>query len=125
MCSDSAHKTLHALTGTGYLHVSKNAPKTFRNAAKSAMALFASTSPSYLLLASLDKLNDILSNGYREKLSNKINKISILKQKLSDLGYTVLDGEPLKITIYAKDHGYTGDELSDILYFFWCSKVWI
>lgn len=116
MCADSAHKTLHALTGAGYLHISKNAPKMFRDEAKSAMSLFASTSPSYLILSSLDKLNVILQDGYREKLSCKIQKINIIKRKLLDIGYTILDGEPLKITINAKPYGYTGDELSRILY---------
>ena len=116
MCADSAHKTLHALTGAGYLHISKNAPRIFRREAKSAMSLFASTSPSYLILSSLDKLNAILQNGYREELSGKIQKINILKQKLSDIGYTILDGEPLKITVLTKTYGYTGDELSRLLY---------
>ena len=116
MCSDSAHKTLHALTGAGYLHISKNAPILFRDNAKSAMALFASTSPSYLILSSLDKLNDILRNGYREKLSKKIKTVDVFKKDLSDIGFTVLDSEPLKITVYAKPYGYTGDELSSILY---------
>ncbi len=116
MCADSAHKTLHALTGAGYLHISKNAPRTFREGAKSAMSLFASTSPSYLILSSLDKLNAILQGGYREELSAKLHKITLLKQKLSDIGYSVLDGEPLKITILAKPYGYTGEELSMLLY---------
>ena len=116
MCADSAHKTLHALTGAGYLHISKNAPEIFRDNAKSAMALFASTSPSYLILSSLDRLNDILRNGYREKLSKKIKTVDVFKKVLSDIGFTVLDSEPLKITVYAKPYGYTGDELSSILY---------
>ena len=118
MCADSAHKTLHALTGAGYLHVSKNAPHAFRDGAKAAMSLFASTSPSYLILSSLDKLNAILFDGYGEELSRKIQKIDCIKQKLFDMGYSVLDGEPLKITISTKPYGYAGDELARLL----CSK---
>ena len=116
MCADSAHKTLHALTGAGYLHISKNAPQVFRNGAKSAMALFASTSPSYLILASLDRLNAILCDGYSEELTKKVEKIAQIKKRLADIGYLVLDGEPLKITIAAKPYGYTGDELAMLLY---------
>lgn len=116
MCADSAHKTLHALTGAAYLHISKNAPKMFRDQAKSALSLFASTSPSYLILSSLDKLNATLWDGYSEILSRKIQKINILKQKLSEIGYSILDGEPLKITILTKPYGYTGEELAEILY---------
>ena len=116
MCADSAHKTLHALTGAGYLHISKNAPKMLCENAKSAMSLFASTSPSYLILSSLDKLNALLDSDYRENLSTKVCKINDLKQNLQDIGYSVLDTEPLKITIFAKSYGYTGAELSELLY---------
>lgn len=116
MCADSAHKTLHALTGAGYLHISKSAPRAFLDGAKSAMSLFASTSPSYLILSSLDKLNAILSDGYEEELSAKVGTISLIKKKLSDMGYSVLDGEPLKITISSKPYGYTGNELSRLIY---------
>lgn len=116
MCADSAHKTLHALTGAGYLHVSKTAPHAFRDGAKAAMSLFASTSPSYLILSSLDKLNAVLFDGYGEELSRKIQKIDRIKQNLSDMGYSVLDGEPLKITISTKPYGYTGDELARLLH---------
>ncbi len=116
MCADSAHKTLHALTGAAYLHISKDAPRAFRNGAKAAMALFASTSPSYLILSSLDRLNAILRDGYRERLETVARQLGLLRQRLSDVGYTVLDGEPLKITISAKPYGYTGEELSRFLY---------
>ena len=51
---DSAHKTLPVLTGGAYLHISKSAPAALREDAKAALALFGSTSPSYLTLASLD-----------------------------------------------------------------------
>lgn len=116
MCADSAHKTLHALTGAGYLHISKNAPRLFCNGARSAMSLFASTSPSYLILSSLDKLNAVLSDGYGEELSEKVQKIHVIKKRLSDIGYSVIEGEPLKITISSKSYGYTGDELARLLY---------
>lgn len=46
LCCDSAHKTLPALTGTAYLHISQNAPPAFAAGAREAMALYGSTSPS-------------------------------------------------------------------------------
>ena len=58
-CCDSAHKTLPVLTGGAYLHVSKNAPASLMRQAKTALATFGSTSPSYLTLASLDAANAI------------------------------------------------------------------
>ena len=37
-------------------------------AVRNALALFGSTSPSYLILQSLDAANAILADGFREKL---------------------------------------------------------
>ena len=68
LCCDSAHKTLPALTGGAYLHISRAAPVSLRENAKTAMAMFGSTSPSYLTLASLDLCNRYLADGYRERL---------------------------------------------------------
>ena len=57
LCCDSAHKTLPTLTGCAYLHVSKSAPRELADYGKEALRLFGSTSPSYLMLASLDNDN--------------------------------------------------------------------
>ena len=115
ICCDSAHKTLPVLTGGGYLHIAKDAPEMFFSHAERAMSMFASTSPSYLILQSLDLANAYLAHSYREKLSDFIKKIDNLKEKLSELGYTLVGNEPLKLTVSAKPYGYTGEELSDIL----------
>ena len=64
ICCDSAHKTLPVLTGGGYLHISKHAPEMFRQNAEKALSLFASTSPSYLIMQSLDAANRYLADGY-------------------------------------------------------------
>ena len=69
MCCDSGHKTLPVLTGGAYLHLGKNAPVPQPEAVRGAMALFGSTSPSYLILQSLDLCNRYLAQGYREKLA--------------------------------------------------------
>ncbi len=115
MCADSAHKTLPVLTGGAYLHVSKNADSLFCEMADSAMSLFASTSPSYLIMQSLDLANKYLANSYRERLSVFSKKVEDLKNDLSNAGYTLIGIEPLKITLAPKDYGYTGEELADIL----------
>ncbi|MBE6663257.1 MAG: amino acid decarboxylase [Ruminococcaceae bacterium] len=116
LCVDSAHKTLPVLTGGGYLHISKDAPAFFKENAKIALSLFGSTSPSYLILKSLDNANRYISNGYRENLSKTINKISNLKSALIDNGYKIIGDEGLKLTIMPKPYGYYGKELYDILY---------
>ena len=68
MCCDSAHKTLPVLTGGAYLHIAKKADERYIKNARSKLALFASTSPSYLILQSLDMCNKTLADGYVENL---------------------------------------------------------
>lgn len=115
LCCDSAHKTLPVLTGGAYLHISKAAPEILSSHAESAMSVFASTSPSYLIIESLDMANRYLSEGYREKLARSAEKIAELKKHLTDYGYAIVGQEPLKLTVAAKSMGYTGAELSEIL----------
>lgn len=112
---DSAHKTLSSLTGGAYLHISEDAPAVFRKEARAALSLFGSSSPSYLILSSLDKTNAELADGFSHRISECIERVSALKEKLSSLGYSLLSGEPLKITLEAKKYGYFGYELADIL----------
>lgn len=116
MCCDSAHKTLPVITGGGYLHISKKAPGLFKSNAKNALALFGSTSPSYLILQSLDMANKLISNEYKEKLNDFVKDLNTLKKDMSDYGFTLLENEPLKLTIDAKKIGYSGNELAEILH---------
>lgn len=115
MCCDSAHKTLPVLTGGAYLHISNVAPEFFEHNAKKALSMFASTSPSYLILQSLDMANKYISENYCEKLSSFTNEVESLKKVLRENGYTLCGNEPLKITLSTKPYGYIGYELSDIL----------
>lgn len=113
--SDSAHKTLPVLTGGGYLHIGKSAPDLFWKEARAALSLFGSTSPSYLILQSLDAANAYLADGYKQKLLTFSEKVWALKKRLRQKGFMLCGSEPLKITIAPKAYGYTGYELSEIL----------
>jgi arginine/lysine/ornithine decarboxylase len=115
ICCDSAHKTLPVLTGGAYLHVSKNAPKAFAERAKDAMALFGSTSPSYLILASLDAANKYISNGYCERLALLVAMLDEIKARLVRQGYELCGDEPMKLTVAPKSYGYTGYEIAQYL----------
>lgn len=115
ICCDSAHKTLPVLTGGAYLHISKNAPDFFVKNSATAMSLFASTSPSYLILQSLDMANKYLADGYRERLSEFAERVTALKEKIADKGFALVGNEPLKITLAPKNYGYEGSELARIL----------
>ncbi|MEE0884250.1 MAG: amino acid decarboxylase [Faecalimonas sp.] len=114
ICCDSAHKTLPVLTGGAYLQIGKNAPESFARNAKQAMALFGSTSPSYLILASMDLCNQYLENGYRERLVDAVDKLQEVRKTLMEKRWRVLEADPLKLTICVPK-GLTGIELADKL----------
>ena len=111
-CCDSAHKTLPALTGTAYLHIGKGAPSLFAERAKEAMAIFGSTSPSYLLLSSLDRLNPYLAGEFPDHLAMAVSRVAHAAEALRACGYMTVADEPLKLTLAPKSYGYTGTELS-------------
>lgn len=115
LCCDSAHKTLPVLTGGAYLHISKDAPAFFAENADSAMTMFASTSPSYLILQSLDDANSYLFYGYKEKLATFVKEVSDLKARLQKRGFQLVGNEALKLTIAPKSYGYKGTEVAEIL----------
>lgn len=115
ICCDSAHKTLPVITGGAYLHVSQNADSRFVRLAKNALSLFGSTSPSYLILQSLDKTNHYLESIYKPSISEFISKVNDAKSKLIENGYTLSGSEALKIVIKAKEYGYYGTDIAKML----------
>lgn len=115
LCCDSAHKTLPVLTGGAYLHLSESLNQVWKNDVKHFMEYFSSTSPSYLIMASLDATNEVLDTAFKKSLSECIQRVDGLKNTLIQHGYTILSGEPMKITISTKEFGYTGNEIANLL----------
>ena len=115
LCCDSAHKTLPVLTGGAYLHLSDSLNQVWGDDVKHFMEYFSSTSPSYLIMASLDAANDVLDTTFKKSLSECIQRVDGLKNALIQHGYTILSGEPMKITISTKEFGYTGNEIANLL----------
>jgi arginine/lysine/ornithine decarboxylase len=111
---DSAHKTLPCLTGSAYLHVGKTAPDFFKDNAENALSLYASTSPSYLILQSLDNFNKVIADT-PSYFDNTARLVEELKAKLASLNYDVVGNEPLKITLSTKGYGYLGGEVASHL----------
>lgn len=114
ICCDSAHKTLPVLTGGAYLHLSADMDASFGEQVKNALMLFGSTSPSYLILQSLDAANMYLET-YPQRLADFIPQVELLKARLRRHGYSLYGQEPLKITVEAKPYGYTGVQLAELL----------
>ena len=115
LCCDSAHKTLPVLTGGAYLHLSDSLNQVWKNDVKHFMEYFSSTSPSYLIMASLDAVNEVLDTTFKNSLFECIQRVDGLKNTLVQHGYTILSGEPMKITISTKEFGYTGNEIANLL----------
>ncbi len=115
ICCDSAHKTLPVLTGGAYLHVSSGLTALSDQEVKEAFRLFGSTSPSYLILQSLDMANRYLADGYQARLGEFLSLVDAMKERLTAHGYTLVKSEPLKLTISAKKYGYTGQALAELL----------
>lgn len=112
MCCDSAHKTLPCLTGGAYLHIKD---EELSKKAKNALSLFGSTSPSYLILQSLDLVNRFISEDFPKKLEAFILQVENFKKALRGAGYSLYGDEPMKITVCTKAYGYTGYEFAEIL----------
>ena len=111
LCCDSAHKTLPVLTGGAYLHFRQ---EEHRQALKNAMALFGSTSPSYLILQSLDLCNPYL-DALPQRLLALAPRLAALKGNLLARGFPLVGDELLKLTVRTAPWGYTGEEVAQIL----------
>ena len=115
MCADSAHKTLPVITGGAYLHISKMTSPEYVSTVRRMLSAFASTSPSYLVLSSLDACNAELADGYSRKIAECAEAVKGIKEKLGSLGFSPIDTEPLKIVFRANDFGYSGVMLAEHL----------
>ena len=110
MCCDSAHKTLPCLTGGAYLHISEKAERFCGNARRH-LSLYASTSPSYLILQSLDLCNRYIDEKIRDDISDTSEKVRKLKSDLEKQGFAAFHNEPLKLTLDCNSYGYEGTEI--------------
>ena len=125
MCCDSGHKTLPVLTGGAYLHLGPKAPVQDEAAVRNALNLFGSTSPSYLILQSLDNCNRVLAEGYPEKIAQCCARLARLRRELNACAASAgavlplaLEGkhrEPMKLTLDAAALGLTGQALAEEL----------
>lgn len=106
MIADSAHKTLPVLTGGAYLHFANGFDGS---RAKEMMAMFGSSSPSYLILESLDRFNSTIDDN-PQLINNACEAVSELKQRLEASGIPLKKSDPLRVTINARACGLSGFE---------------
>ena len=100
MCCDSAHKTLASLTGGAFLHL--GACGYCLEEARAAMALFGSSSPSYLILASLDAARSRLAADGGERYRALARWLTALEDALP-APLRRVPGDPCRLTLDAQD----------------------
>lgn len=110
MCCDSAHKMLTGLTGSAVLHTSS---KKYAGVLRQCMSMFASTSPSYLILASLDLCCKYIDEKIRDDIALNLKYIADFRNKFSSLEF--ISGEPFHIAVNLGKSGYSGNEFADYL----------
>lgn len=125
ICAQSTHKIIGSLTQGSLLHVKSNliSPKRVQQ----VLNLLHTTSPSYILMASLDCARRQIALEGKELLSKTIELLSYTRNEINNIpgffsfGKEIL-GKPgcfafdsTKLTISARDLGITGFELERIL----------
>lgn len=80
LVAHSLHKTLSGLTQTGILHVGKDCPLSDIEI-KSTLSRLTSTSPSYLLLASIEAAIDLLSSQRGKSLLDQLLRLGKAAQE--------------------------------------------
>jgi arginine/lysine/ornithine decarboxylase len=113
----SAHKTLQAFTGGSWMHLQGSLADSEK--AARMVSLLQSTSPSYIIMATLDLTsylmyemgNEIVNKQYMlnkafRKEANKLKGVRIINAAMID---------PLRITVSASDLGLSGIELDMLL----------
>ncbi|MEG2813698.1 MAG: aminotransferase class I/II-fold pyridoxal phosphate-dependent enzyme, partial [Oscillospiraceae bacterium] len=102
MCCDSPHKTLPVLTGGAFLHISKKSTIT-KEQVKEKMSIFGSTSPSYLIMMSLDLNNKYLAENAKNDFLQMQNRIEKIKNIALNKGFNLKIDDISKLTFNAQD----------------------
>jgi len=115
ICVQSAHKTLPALTQGAYLHVGKKRAIDI-DRLKFYLGVFQTSSPSYILMSSLDLARDIMQNEGRFLLKRLIGWIKDAKIRYRHENILCLEGhDPTRIVFNVRKLGITGFEAGEIL----------
>ncbi|SHK23324.1 Orn/Lys/Arg decarboxylase, C-terminal domain [Hathewaya proteolytica DSM 3090] len=125
MAAQSTHKIIGALTQGSLLQVKEGYISVPR--VKQVLSLLQTTSPSYIVMASLDCARRQIATQGEQLLDNSIELSNYVRSEINKMpglycfGEEVLDGkgayafDPTKITINCRDLGMTGYELDSIL----------
>lgn len=125
ICTQSTHKILGALTQMSLLHI--NSDRVNPERVKEILSMLHTTSPSYPLMASLDCARRQIATKGHELLEETIKLAHYFRREANRIPGIYCFGEeivgregvfafdPTKITFTARDLGFTGTELEDLL----------
>lgn len=113
----SLHKTLPSLTQTALLHM--NGGLVRREKVRRYLHMLQSSSPSYVLMASIDSCVDLLENQREELFDPYTERLEKLRTRLAGLRRLRFEEtacyDRSKIVVSAGDTGLTGRELHRVL----------
>ncbi|MDD3369315.1 MAG: aminotransferase class V-fold PLP-dependent enzyme [Lachnospiraceae bacterium] len=122
----STHKMLPAMTQTALLHINGNLVN--RDLVHRFLKIYQTSSPSYILMASIDSCIDLLIEGRKslfslytskkKKFAEEMKQLSLIQipdeEKLRNK-YQIWEMDPCKIVISVKETNITGKQLYDLL----------
>lgn len=126
MCAQSIHKVTGSLTQSSMLHVNSKLVDIDR--LEATLHIVQSTSPSYLLMTSLDVARYELAVNGREMISNAVNLSDYAREEINKIDGIICVGEDLtgaagvkeldttRLIISARKLGLTGFKLKAMLF---------
>lgn len=108
---NSVHKTLPSLTQTAVMHINYGYVNVSK--VKRYWNIYQSTSPSYILMGSIDRCMSIIQNDGKYLFENYISKLKILRNKLKKLkNIKLIDSDDISKIVIGCDNA---KKLYDIL----------
>ena len=121
----SLHKTLTSFTQTSILHL--NSDRVDVDRLKYSLSLFQSTSPSYILMSSIDMAREYMEKEGKKRLEEVIQLALYVRREIDKMEgirclgedivgrYGIVDFDVTKLTISVKNLGIEGPEAEDFL----------
>lgn len=125
ICAQSTHKILGAMTQCSLVHAREGRINVMR--LKAMLQLVQTTSPNYLLMASLDATRAQMAAEGRALISRTISLARVIRKRINEIPGLVCFGEekldqpgmysmdPTKVTVTVKGIGLSGSEVEYLL----------
>ena len=114
----SLHKTLPSLTQTALIHLNGRIIDSFRERIRDFLSVYQTSSPSYVLMASMDSCMDLVL-GFGEEFERFHERITKLRERLRAMECLKLLEVPgmdeSRILVSAMGSGWSGQQLSEAL----------